>query len=700
MVTIQRQTKVEAASTKEVSVLEAFISDMLKTMEPKSEPVLSGSPVYFRDLKGKEHNFQGINYLEAVVQSPLVEEGSGQLLCHPENTRNFAVRTTVRTSIPGNRLGVEGIRDKIRIAGAPLEGRWKNRTVAYGQAVISMAYPKADGKGISKKPIEKWGELMPGIVKEVKFHWEEETQLATVSVEMLMVMSGDNEKYRGFGKARGNGGFLRNITITQSGTGKLVFDPNQPLKSEGRHVQVEHVVGAEEYKVLNYIIGMIAHELDKVVWNSLTGLWEGYSSDGSKLSEDDLKKIIANKAKKVDVTRKWLDDRVYQMLKDLYGPKGKWYVKGEFSFDDSTNSVTHFGAPTWIGVQTQIIEVPLTLSFMGKTSMFAEHISYLGTEYPSLFGELMNSVERNSSHLEDLFDMATGVIPGANEDNPTGDALTFDAASRIIEGEKWALKKLTNEVGGTVVEELVIPPGCEFDTHFARTLGKKLKRLGFPGIVFEAYSSGDDIGVVSLSLEGFVGMTGDVAHKAFRTFSLLLQSMEVPEDDRDHEWDAEYYRLVRMLQGAMEFLLADSNALLAKVSKTEKCLLTARRLGTLDGSVKWDEAHAHPAFLQMFGIQPHYSVRLKDDGSRQTFDHEGECFGDWGIHGRVPVPGSSTQKWVANPLVPFGVVCQNAALVHYQDNGDHDGDSGVTIVLDFQGNLKPIKAGLNVNPIA
>jgi hypothetical protein len=119
-------------------------------------------------------------------------------------------------------------------------------------------------------------------------------------------------------------------------------------------------------------------------------------------------------------------------------------------------------------------------------------------------------------------------------------------------------------------------------------------------------------------------------------------------------------------------------------------------MGTIDGSVKWDEVHAHPAFLQYFGITPHYGVRLKDDGSREEYEHRAD--GDSFIPGRVPVPGCGLSKWVLNEDVPFGVICQQAGAVHFEDNGDHDGDSTVGIVETFEGKLKPVK-GISVNPI-
>lgn len=688
MAKFNQSAKVQATSA-EANVLSQFVADIKASVNTKGEPVLQDSPVFFRDLKGQEHNFKGINYLEAVVQSPLVEEGSGQLLCHPETTRTFAVKTKVRTTIPGNRLGEEKLREKIRVA----EG-----LVGYGQPVIQLATIKAEG-GVKYSTLEKWSEIMPGLVQSHEIHWNEETELMSISVDCLLLMSGDNEKYRGFGKARGNGGFLRNVEVVQTRTGKTVFNPNKPLKVDGKLVQVEHVVGAEEYKVLNYLIGMLAHELQKIVWNSLTGHWEGYTKEGVKLDESGLLDLLSKKAKRVEVTRKWLDPEVYQMFKDLYAEGGKLFVEGDFTFNDANFSIVHHNAPCWIGLQTQIIECPLTLSFMGKTSMFAEHIGYLGTEFPSLFGQLMESVKRNAAPLTKLFDMAMGIIPGATDVNPSGQALILDENSVISLGDAWVITKSQFETGGWVLEDLTLPKGTEYNAQFTRELGKKLEKMGFPAIMFESFSSNDEVGVVCLYLEGFVGMTGDVAHKAFKNFSHLLQMLEVALEERDHKWLAEFYRLVRMLQGAMEFLVADSNSLIAKASKTEKCLLTARRLGTIDGSIKWDEAHAHPAFLELFDIVPHFHVSLNEDGSRETFNHM-DALGDWGIHGRVPVPGSSTQKWVANSNVPFGVVAQNAALVHQQDNGDHDGDSGVTIVMDCQGTLKPIKAGRNVNPIA
>lgn len=702
MVKIKSEAKVNTQSTTKAAaeVLSTFVRALMETVKAEAEPSMEDCPVFFKDLCGKEHNFKGINYLEAVIQSPLVEEGSGQLLCHPESTRTFAVRTSVRTSIPGNRLGEEGIREKLRIAGFPVDGgRWLNQVVGYGQPVISLATLNPDGKGYSYQPLETWGEIMPGVIKTIEYNWDQESKLATISVECLLVMSGDNEKYRGFGKARGNGGFLKNISIQQTGTEKLVFNPRLPLKLNNLYQQVEHVVGAEEYKVLNYLIGMLAHELDKIVWNALTGKWEGYNDSGSKLGEEELLKLLGRKAKRVEVRRDHLCPKVYEMFRQLYGEGGKQYIKGEFSFNDETCSITHHAAPAWIGLQTQIIETPLTLSFMGRTSLFAEHISYLGTEFPSLFGQLMEDTIKNSENIETMFSMAKGDIPGATEENPTGSALVFDDGTLInAEGEKWSLAKFENDDGGIVCEALIMPEGTDYNIDTFRTLDQKLKKLGYPAIVFESWSSQDEIGVVCIDLKGFIGLTGDVANKAFKNVSLLFQLLEVPTDERNHDWDAEFYRLVRMLQGALEFIVADSNALIAKATKTTKSLLTARRLGTLDASVAWDEIHAHPAFLEMFGINAHFEIRLREDGTREEFNYF--CMGDYAVSGRVPVPGSATQKWVANNDVPFGVIAQNAALVHHQDCGDHDGDSGVSIVLDFMGNLKPIKAGMRVNPIA
>jgi hypothetical protein len=625
---------------------------------------VNNSPVYFRDSSGVEHNFQGINYLEAVVQSPLVEEGSGQGLGHPECTRAFATKTVVREAFLTNNGGSDAVKESLVL---PTVGQWLH----YGCPVIQVRYK--DTEGVEKlRTIRKWDNLTPAYLGETpEFNVNVDSGLLTVKLSMIMVSQGDAEKFRGFGKWRSNGGFLLDINILSERSSATVFNPNLPLKdAQGNLLQVEHVVGPEEYKVLTYLTGMLGHKIGKVVWDAKTGHWEGPNGE----TENQLAEMLEAMSTRVTVDRPNLNPKVYSMLKAKYGSSE------DFTFTDKTCSVVHYNAPCWVGVQTQIVEVPTTLAFMGKTAIFMEHLAYLGTEFPAIFKEMVASATESFNAAVRFIDIAEGEIPGADDENPCGESWVLTVTSELIDSDKWGVLTYQDEELGEkskIVSELHIPHGTEFDFLFLETLWEKATKLGCKALTIYAEGTKNEFAVVSLDIPAFLALTGNVAQNVYAGLVNIFCLMQTPCDDRDSSWFSEFYRQVAMLQGAIKFLVTDSNALIAKASKTKPIALTLRSGSTIHNSVADDEIHIHSA----------------------TADYYGIVGGDWLVIGRIPVPGVGRLKVVVNDHVPFGTAVMQAGVKHEIEEGDVDGDSLVAIIIDSRGRIKAAK-GKMVNPVA
>lgn len=612
------------------------------------------SPVFFQDLNGEGYNYAGIQYREAAVASPLVEDGSGQGLGHPEVTRKFATKKVIRTSIPVFKSSSEQVTKSLKVAP---KGTWLN----YGDAVISIQ-SAASKTGVAT--LERWTSLIPGkVISEPVVSINEETHNLSVSLECIEVQDGDAEKMRGFGKFRSNGGFLRNIEITSQETDEVVFNPQQPLrKADGELAQVEHVVGGEEYKTLNYVIGLVAEQMKDgcAVWDSRSGKWE---------NEKELMGLVEKQATKVKVRRWNYEDSCYQMLKDLYGSHP------DFNFNDSLREVTHSNVWAWVGNQVQIIEVPLTRTFMGKCPIFAEHIHYLGTEFPELYKVLLDEVRKNQTLVGTALDIAQGEIPNATDENPYGNAVVFDGQTIVTEADKLTLALSQQEDGVTVVDEIGV--AGDYDMQLISRMHKRLVKGGYSGVVIESVDSEGYTYSVPISLDIFRLITGSSSHKAVRLFFQILQHLEADVEDRSYDnWEGFFYRLTRMLAGELEFIVADSNSLLAKATKTTSIAFGCRAASTLDASVRNDEMHMCSAMLKFWGLEA----------------------GDFAVLGRVPVPGMGVFKITINEDVPFGTAVVNAAMKHAVEEGDVDGDQLLFIAFSGEGVLR--LPGANVPDVA
>lgn len=588
---------------------------------------LTNSPVYFVDKAGEGYNFSGIKYSEAAVASPLVEDGSGQGLGHPQTSRKMCVQTTISTTVAAFKFDYDDVEKTIIVAP-------RKTKLNYGDAVISMKSTVAKSGLVV---LEKWTSLHQGkVISEPTMKYSTTTNMLSVSVDCLEIMEGDAEKFRGFGKFRSNGGFLRNIEITTN-SGEIVFNPNQPLKdAEGNLLQVEHVIGGEEYKTLNYIIGLLADQMPEgvAVWDETTGRWE---------NEAELESLVESSMIRVTVRRWNYEQSVYDMLKAMYGNHP------DFAFCDTNHQIIHSNVMAWVGNQVQIIEVPLTRTFVGKCPLFGEHIATLGMEFPELYKVLAQDVAKNQKMISAALDLAEGVIPGATDANPYGNCVIIDSFTEVVSGEKSTLDMERQEDGSTILNKIVV--AGDYDLDLLSRFHRMLTKAGFEGMVIEACNDNDDVCVFALRLDTFRLLTGSASHKLVRTLFQLFSHLETSSegDERDYNnWTGEFYRLAMMLKGGLELAVADSSSLLAKATKTTAIAFTCRVGGSMDASVGLKEFHICSELAQFWGLEA----------------------GDLIIPGRVPVPGMGVFTLVLNDNVPMGTVIYASAMQHSVQEGD------------------------------
>ena len=602
---------------------------------------LQTSSINFVDADGKEFAFSGLEYTVAAVCSPLVEEGSGQGLGHPETLRAKAVKVMVSRSIPVFNMDSADVAKLIVI---PANGT----KLAKGDAVISY-------KGTA---FESW-RYAEGIVVDRKVKLNNRTNTLNVKVQCLMIERSDAEKYR-LGKYRSNGGFLRNIVITEGSD--VIFNPNTSLYDGGKAIQAEHVVGAEEFKTLLFALGMV---------KNLTGLdtkWD--SSVGTWSNDEALSKALETVAKRVTVSRWNLEASCYEMLKAMYKDDAN------FSFDDDSRGIVHSNVWCYYGPLVQIVEVPLTATFVGKCAMFAEHIHYLGTEYPALYAELLEDVKINQRCVKKAYEMVLGRIPGSTEEKPAGTLLIVDDETEIVRGDKLAIQP---DDSGEYVETITIPEDREYSLELVAQLTRSIKRAGYSGFLVCADNGKRDT-QVPIDFEVIRHLVGSESQNLFSSLVSILWCLEIPNDERAYDgWSSDYYRAVRLFEGTLEFLVGDSASFCRRAAKTSKLAFTCRAGSTIDASVRRDEVHIHPELMKEWGLT------------------DGDLF----LIGRVPVPGMGTLKVVTNELVPYGTVVVNAALKHAVEEGDVDGDSIVALAVTPEGKLiRPGKRVNDVNPIA
>lgn len=674
------------------SVGNISIEDLTKSLSDEvygsnGRPSVDKSPVTFKTIEGKELMSYGVNSLGAIVSSPLVEEGSGQGLYHPESYRNFVCKKTIRLSISQ----VGSSKTKINLQDIKLlnRGDW----VAFGSPMVKVNFNSQD------LVYKTWSELSPGIItKDPSIEFNTLTNNYDIKFDVLMISKGNAEKHRGPGKWRSNGGFLRNIKI-QKGS-KLIFDPNKPLKDDDNNfLQVENVVGPEEYKTPFYLISLIAHYLGGVTWDAACGKW---------LEEDQIDKEIDKRLLYVDVERNNLHPEIFTMFLNTYGDKE------EFEFYKETNSIIHRKAPCWVGVVTHIIEVPLTLAFTGKGNLFLEQVLYLGSEYPILFNKLKESIKRNSEGITNLINAAKyqtlfsiGAIDDLISKGVLDQYLIITKDTEIsLEGDKRSLE-IDEAHGLKFLRKLQLPKDFKFTSESLQNMAYEFSnKSGMLGFIFLAEGK-DQVNWAVIPFKGFFNCLVSSSQKAFRDFVNLFSQLSIPNnqinngnnkvlDKRDSKWETNYNKLVSALASFIRFQVVDASSLVAQASKTEDIAIVCKVGSTLDGSVLMHEAHMSKATLDIYNLNPKCEVILDPDNRRVEVNSKEEF--DRLVSQRVPVPGCGILEVVRNDNVPAGTIVLNAAQLHAISEADGDGDLTSSIVVNHEGEFKIMKTLKRINP--
>jgi len=728
MVKVNRIPKPYVGDTASIDAqkrLEDLVKDNLLGVGD-GKTVIQESPVGFRSPQGEVIRYAGINYLVGVCLSPLTPEGSGQGHSHPDTKRIISTITVERVDIPVPAGTTETL---------TIEEYIKSRVVAIkAESLVSLGTPLVSIKSAQDKvlPILRWESVLPGRVKDIEVIHSEITNNLQIKISVEQLRISDVEKFRGFSKYRSDGGFDRSIKIQESGTGKLVFNPNIPLKDEeGNYLQLERVISTEESKTILFVVGLVAHELGEpgAIWDSLTGQWENFETIVSKMEEMMLK---------VDVSRWDIDPEIYSGFKNLYGDDPK------FIFDDDTRSIVHKEVPFWQGVQTEVVETPTTLAFAGKTSLFLEHILYLGSEYPVLFQKFLDSMRRNKANIVELYSgmglfydclnsfeeweykksLNDPEYPAVLQLPPSFDkyqreSLILTENSKITWREDFDKERMLvvfpdggEEYRSNALHELMLSDSLDWDSALT-ILERKLSKKDIKGLLFFS-SRSTSPSLLFIPLKSFIQYTRNGNSLTYRDFISLLMLLETPLDKRDEGWNGLFYRSIQIVKGRLEKLIAESNSMAAKMSKTEKICLSAR-IGTTNwGIIRPNEIHLHPASVAYYGLHSHYSVHLdplkdpandnvsyhwKVDGkiSKENPSTYGDTVGDYLIFGRIPVPGMDLLKVISNELVPFGTVFTLSSTHQFANEGDADGDS-VTCPVVRGDELFECK-GIAINPL-
>lgn len=579
---------------------------MLHGIATAGGPNLTTSPIKFLLQDGNKVEWQGVEYRTARIQSPLVEEGSGNGIGHPEVTREFHIQTVVRGAVPFVRRD-DKMENHIYVAPIGTELKTGDVVIGYksklGIVPVTTWDNYASGR-VTDKPVIK----VNGLTKNVN-----------ITLPCVAIAHGDVQKFRGVGKFRILP-FTTDITVTEQESGKVVFDPRQPLTQD----MVEHLVGDEEGKTLTQVIAMVASSMpnSEAVWDNNTGEWQH-----AQLLEEK----IAQLAKRYIIVRSNYEQNVYEMLKDIHGGDQN------FSFDDATNTIIHRNAIGYVGNTVDVIETPLTENFVGKTTLFGEHVGAIAYDYPELYKIIAADIEKNAQVVEK-------VLSTVDTEVSDSDCVIFDYVNTVIkEGKKTTIKKEDideQEDGSLLIYDMQVSKD-DLGLTLVRKIAKAVKALGkdylkliapegHNSMAYECHLHVDVLGVI----------VGDTSSDAYKVLTALLTMLQQPEEERNSDgWDNTFRANVAILKASVEKTVATSNALMEKLNKTSKIAFTCRIANTVDAAVSIDELHIHPTLASKFDVQD----------------------GDIALCSRVPMPGVLPLTIVVNDRVPNSVVLCNAA---------------------------------------
>lgn len=647
-------------------------------------------------INGEVYRWEGVSHILMRVQSPLVVEGSGNFHYHPDldnvdhplfkqlwqervYNHNFAAgqfgeaATRLGTYMPSVDTEV--------VKGSVLIGQ-KRVGVKDGDLVVSdKCYNVPHKASFTCK------------VLDTVTSFNKQTSNLDVKIKVAEYSNTAAEKYRGTGKGRGSS-FCRNLVVKDANSNKLLYNARKPLGMPGESNCVQFLVSDEEGKTKLQLAEMAAHEVKGIVWSG--DHWE---------NEDLLNKWIEDNRLEVVVVRKNIEPTVYSILKQ------KFSSDDSFVFEDEFCTVTH-KAQAWMGKVVDVVETPLTHTFVGKTSLFGEVISYLGIEHPNLYNLLMQGVVKNQVAIQELYGMVgdnSGMFDFAKDPDLScfshplllledgGTIVEYDKNNKFkveldvmspsmcedlfnMTQEAWNVILSTDGISKPVYIKKITLPAGEIDLDSVRSINRALQEhavgMAALGVDVSRVTFFGQSMAHTYRLDALARVSATSSHNISQNLIRILMHLGVESemgaaDDQlkrlrnSGGWESVMSRLQSMLQGAIRVIAIESNKVLAKAARTEEIAFQCRAATTIDAKCPIDTALIHPDLAEKFGL----------------------ISGDTVLVGRNPMPKMGALKLCVNEFAPPNTLLMNAFAWHAFNEGDADGDSVFFLAISSDGDL-------------
>lgn len=648
-------------------------------------------------IDGKVNHYKGNKFVEMRLQSPLAPEGSGNFMYNPEmddvtspHHQSFGQTRVYFAEVAGSQFGEAGA--QLTIVTAKVGDVVEQGDMLIGQKslVLSPSTGKLDISPKVKNVMERSN--TKGVVKEVVTRWNDQTSNYSVKVvvEELSVLHA--QKYRGVSKGRASA-FCLDVEVYDSVTGKVYFDPKLPLGPVGdleAENCVERLLSDEEGKTKLHLMEMASHDGCEMIWDGVK--WE---------NEEQFDKWVVKNRKVVTIRRSNIEKNVYTILKNKFGSDPN------FEFKDQERSIVHKNAQAWIGEVTSIVEVPLTHTFVGKTSLFGEVISYAGIQYPELYDVLLDGVIKNQVAVSEVYSMAQDASAEAFDNRiypiialddeygtfvefVDGDAVEVDFEF-MSQDQALILLDMSEEEYISTQADISLPilvtrigiPGKEVNLDTFRQIQKALMAKG------EAITKGqtphdfsrvalvlpDPLKMSILRFDAFARATSTSSQNAAQNLIRILlhlggEGMGTSNDQlqkyrNSGGWESIAARLMALFQGAMKSMAVESNSLMSKIARTEAIAFQCRAATTISGDCSAEQALVHPKMAAKLGLED----------------------GDIVLVGRNPMPKLGALKLSINERAPMDTLLMNAFSWHSFNEGDADGDSVFFITITPSGDI-------------
>lgn len=641
-------------------------------------------------IDGEVFHFKGNKFVQMRIQSPLAPEGSGNFIYNPEmddvnspHHQYFGQTRVYSHDFAGSQFGEAGALLSVVTAKEGDEVNVGDVLIGQKSLIISNGEVKVSEE---VKYVPKRSNC-PGIIKQVSTRWNDQTSVYSVKVVVEEISHSHAQKYRGIIKGRASA-FCQDIEVYDEATGHVYFDPSKKLGPVGdlsAENCVHHLVSDEEGKTKIHLKEMASHAGCPMVFNE--DHWE---------NEEAFDNWVVENRKVVTVYRSNIEKNVYSILKSKFGSDA------DFTFKDDERSIVHRNAQAWVGEVTCIVEVPLTHTFVGSTSLFGEVNSYLGIQYPALYEVLLEGVLKNQAAVSEVYTMAQDVS-GSIQDNLIYPFIAldeefgtvvefssngkFDVQFDLMTAEQaFILLGITAEECQAACPLLITSitiPTKEVDLNTFRSIQKAIMAKGEELLGGQTHHDFSRVALVVpeplkvsvLRLDALARAASTSSQNIAQNLIRILlhlggEGMGTSNDTLQRfrtngGWETVANRLMAMLQGAIRTMAVESNSLMSKAARTENVAFQCRAATTISADCASDQALIHPALAAKLGLED----------------------GDTVLVGRNPMPKLGALKLSIHEMAPVDTLLMNAFSWHSFNEGDADGDSVFFLAITPDGDI-------------